>query len=120
MPSENVTKLMGELISARTVIEPQIEGWKDLQRTNIQPATKTVVDGELVRYNRRHKAINDAIGALETLNADGYPAMSNVEVSDSVMNDMLDQYKSIGAAVAKVGPEQANNLGIAGDAPVDK
>ena len=117
MPSENLLKLHDELIAARNVIEPQIEGLKDFQRLNIAPDTKVKVTETLDRYDRRAKRINEAVAALDNLNNDDFPNMPNVEVVQAVYADLAAQVSTIGAAFAKFDSEQAKSLGVTlGDA----
>lgn len=120
MTSENVTKLLTELIVARNVIEPQIEGLTDFQRLNIQPATKQVVGETLARFDKRAKRINEAVAALESLNMDSYPELPNIDATEEVLADLQAQVSTIGAAFSKFGPEKASTLGVTVGAPVDK
>lgn len=119
MSSENVQELLTELKLARAVLEPQIEGLKDYQRLNIQPDTKTKVDETLARFEQRAKLINEAIAALEKLDADAYPDVPVVSVVDAVFDDLRMQKATIGAAF-DLFSAQAETLGVKVGAPVEK
>lgn len=117
MPSENVEKLMQELLQARAVLEPQIEGLKDFARLNIGPVTKQKVTETDARFTKRAQRINEAVAALENLNADDFPSLPTVQVEQAIYDDLQAQVSTIAAAFGKFTGEKASTLGVTLGAP---
>ncbi len=101
MSSQNLLNLKTELLAAKAVIEPQIEGLHDFARLNIKPETATTVQEVTVDYERRLSVINNALDALGKLEEDKYPETPKEEVLSDVYKDLSDNVSTIQAAFAK-------------------
>lgn len=120
MPSENLVKLHDELVAARAVLDPQIEGLKDFERLNIQEATKAKVTETKLQFEARRDLISNAVNALDSLNGHGFPDTPNISVAQEIFANLKENVDTIGAAFSKFKPEQAVDLGVDVGSPVPK
>lgn len=104
MPSDKLTALQTEMATARAVIEPQIEGYRDFISLNIHPDTKAKVNEALQEADRRRSRIVEAQDALSRLNDDGYPTVPVHEVLKDVYTDLKANVDTIAAAFGKFAP----------------
>jgi len=117
VPSENLEKLKTELLVARAVIEPQIEGLADFLLLNIKEATKATVQVTHGAFVERHNRITLALDALQSLEGNLYPDTPEISVVQEVYADLAENVSTIAAAFAKFTNEQATNLGVSVGAP---
>lgn len=104
MPSQKLEDLKAELLAAKAVIVPQIEGLHDFARLNIKEGTKAKVDEAIVDFERRLGLIETALAALNGLSADNYPDVPTRSVLAEVYNDLNENVSTIEAAFAKFAP----------------
>lgn len=119
--------LSAELLAARDVVEPQLRGLADL----IVTTTSGALHDALVSVNaqRHHRddllkaalAARDAyIDALNVLEADGYPALPNVQIEASLLAEMQAEESDIDAAVAIFEGQAAAMISVHLGEPVPK
>lgn len=93
--------LLVELEAARDSIVPQIEGLNDYLSLNLKDETKQVVGSVKIAFMTRKEALDSAIEALESLKDNGYPAVDNQSVNQTVYDDLKENAETIEAALAK-------------------
>ena len=105
--------LSAELLAARAVLAPQLEGLADFERTSISPELAAKI--EEVRGARAHRdallqaaltARDSYIAALDALERDGYPALPNVQVQGSLFSELQEEQSNLQSAVAVFMLEQ--------------
>lgn len=96
--------LKAELLTAKTTIEPQIEGLHDFASLNLKPQTLESVKSATTDFQRRLDLIIAALAALDALAGDNYPAVAERDVVADVYNDLQDNVKTIEAAFSKFEP----------------
>lgn len=104
MPSQNLENLRTELLAAKQLLLPQIEGLHDFARLNIKPETQAKVQEAIVDFERRLGLINTALAALDGLSADNYPEVPTRSVLADVYNDLQENVTTIEAAFEKFAP----------------
>lgn len=99
--------LSAELMAARAVLAPQIRGLADLLTTTTSGDLHArIVDVNAMRHHRDDLlvaalAARDAyIAALGALEADGYPALPNVQIEPALLDEMRAEESDIESAVA--------------------
>jgi hypothetical protein len=96
-----------ELLGVKTVMEPELEGFKDFARLNINPDTAAAISTADADFTRRLKLINEVITALDALKADGYPTLDTRSVSSKVYDDLKANATTIEAALAMFADNEA-------------
>ena len=121
MSSPALKELVFELSAAKLNLVPIIEGYEDYLRLNIFPETKAIVQTALDDANRRLGLLDAALTALEALDADNYPEFSAKPVTDAIYADLLEQRRTIEAALGQFHPEnQAVTVTITPGTPEPK
>lgn len=116
----NLENLQTELLEAKAVIEPQIEGLHDFDRLNIKAETKSIVGSAIIDFERRLKLIDEALVSLNNLVGDSYPNVPQRDVAEAVYTDLEDQVKTVTAAFAKFAVnEEAVTATITAGTPRD-
>ncbi len=104
MPSQNLENLRSELLAAKAILLPQIEGLHDFARLNLKPETLAKVQEATVDFERRLERINTALAALDGLSSDNYPEVPTRSVLADVYNDLHENVTTIEAAFQKFAP----------------
>lgn len=113
--------LKAELLAAKALIKPQIEGLHDFDSLNLHAESKAVIDTAIVDYERRLGLINTALDALGALSGDGYPTMPVRAVPQKIFVDLEENVSTIEAAFAQFSSiGQAVNVIITAGTPVPK
>jgi len=121
MTSDLLNSFRDELLEAKRVITPQIEGLHDFARLNLHPDTAAIIEQAIVDFERRLGLINVALDALDGLTNDNYPNMDVRPVLDTIYSDLQDNVSTIEAAFAKFEPEhEARTVTISADTPEPK
>ena len=118
MSSQKLTALLDELTASRDQLAPELEGWRDFQRLNIEQPTLLVVSARIDVLTRRQEKINATIQVVIDLDGDGYPDLPPVEISPAVFSDLNNNVGTIGNAFGKVvKPEEAILATISAGSP---
>lgn len=97
------------------------EGLDDLQALDLGADAAKEVEDYATIYKRRVELLNESLGKLQLLVADGYPGLPIRQVSEAVYRDIAEQEASIAAAVKKFAPqEKADDLGLKAGPPEPK
>jgi len=75
-----------------------MEGLDDSSHLDILSETSASVRDATEAYQRRDQLLTDAIRAIEALIADGYPAAPKVQFSVVVVNDLVEQSRTVKVA----------------------
>jgi hypothetical protein len=119
--------LSAQLLAARAVLAPQIRGMGDFENTSISVELKSKL--EEVKSARVHRDVllaaalsarDTYIVALSNLEADGYPALPNVQVANSLLSEIKEEQDDLSAAIQVFVAEQAASMSIGLGAPVAK
>jgi hypothetical protein len=117
MESAKLIALKDELDVAISSIEPQIEGLEDFGRLNIQEEARAQITEVHGDFKRRLEKLKTAVAALEDLEEDGYPDLSNREVTEAIYGDLKEQTETLAAALGKFDIGKATDLGVTLDSP---
>jgi hypothetical protein len=113
-----------ELLGVKAVMEPELEGFKDFARLNINADTAAAISTADADFTRRLKLINEVITALDALKADGYPTLDTRTVSSAVYDDLKANAITIEAALAMFADNEAVKAvitpGVATEQPLAK
>jgi hypothetical protein len=118
--------LRAELLAALVLIDPQIRGLYDL--SHIPPSTDlgAIIAAELENMTRRRDLIVAVLGTLaagidarESLAADGYPAVKEVQVPEGLFLELKSEVADVEAAAA-LFEAMASTMTIEFGDPVDK
>ena len=121
MSSPLLKELIFELMAAKLTLEPIIEGYEDYLRLNIFSETKAIVQTALDASKQRLELITKALAALEALDQNGYPGLDPTPVTDAVYADLIEQRRTIEAALGQFHPEnQATTVIITPGTPEPK
>lgn len=113
--------LQAELLQARQVLSPQIEGLHDFARLNLKPETLTSVQAAMTDFERRLSLIEAALAALKNLADDQYPDVPQRDVLAGIYADLRDNVSSIEAAFSKFNAlGEAVTVVITPGTPVEK
>ena len=105
---------LDEITAERAEWAPVVEGHKDYQRLNLEGESPTAVAEAAHESHVLLEAMDNAIAALEALNAAGYPALEPFEVTPEVLADLQANAATINAALAQyTASEQATSLNLA-------
>lgn len=96
--------LKAELLAAKAVLEPEIEGLHDFARLNIKPETLAGVQSATTDFERRLQLIIAVLAALDALAADNYPDVPQRSVIEDIYEDLQDNVNTITAAFEKFTP----------------
>lgn len=100
MSSSAIAALRAELLAARSILLPQVQGFIDLKNIPFfSSSTQAEIEQELGDHVRRLALINDGLEALDSLEADGYPEMPLNSVPLPVIQELQAQQAAINAAV---------------------
>ena len=98
--------LRAEIQAALAVVQPQIRGLHDLLETDISPALKAVITSTVqARENRQNlllaviRGLDATLGALQNLDADGYPALPDVLLSVDEATELSGEKTDLEAAI---------------------
>lgn len=121
MSSPALKELIFELTAAKLSLVPIIEGYEDYLRLNIFPETKAIVQTALDAAKQRLVLIEQALAALEALDQNGYPGVDPMPVTDAVYADLMEQRRTLEAALGQFHPEsQATTVIITPGTPEPK
>lgn len=90
-----------ELQLALDEIQPQIRGMQDLMAVSLSAETLALVQTELTDRLRRESLLLAAIGALEALEADGYPELAPGAATAAAYEELQGQLADIQAAMGE-------------------
>lgn len=107
-----VPQTLTEINENLASLAPELEGWKDFARLNLQPETLAKVNEIIATYDRRILHLTSVKVALESLLGDDYPEFDVFEVGQEIYADLKANNDTIDAAFAKVAPLTANTLGL--------
>ena len=111
-----VEQAIAEILARLAEFAPVLEGLRDYQRLNLQPATQTEIADAIADYERRVAKLQATVAALQDLLADGHPDLPVREISQSALRDLQENASTIQAALAKFATNAATTLGLAGGA----
>ena len=121
MSDANLDNYKAELLAAKKLIVPQIEGLHDFSRLNLHPDTADIIAQAIVDFERRLALINTSLDSLDALNNDNYPTMDARLVLAGIYADLKDNVSTIEAAFGKFEPEpQAQTVTITAGTPETK
>lgn len=109
--------LTAELVAARAVLSPQEEGLAEFERMEVSSDLSAKL--QEVHAARAHRDAllqaalrkkDEYVAALDDLEADGYPALPNVMVPNSLLSELQEKEAFLKAAVAVF--EQERTIGI--------
>ena len=110
-----------ELLAAKTIITPQIEGLHDFARLNLHPDTANIIAQAIEDFERRLLLIDTSLDSLKGLQNDNYPNMDTRSVLSEIYSDLQDNVNTIEAAFGKFEPEpQAQSVTITAGPPEPK
>jgi hypothetical protein len=112
-----VDEALVEIDAALADIALPLEGLEDYLALDLGPEAKAIVQQVHDQYAQRQAFLVAAKTWLETLVADGYPALPVYDVSLTVMADLEAQQASIAAALAKFRVQAASELGLVSGVP---
>jgi hypothetical protein len=98
--------------------EDPIEGFDDFDALDIQSTTESFVHDRQTVYQRRRGLLETALAALQALKADGHPEIPILEIPQEAYADLVDQQRTINAALARFAPNVATSMTFA-DGPVE-
>lgn len=128
MPADVNPALRAELKAAQAVVVAQVRGLEDFINVSLSPEAKGVVQEQItVRSKRRDliaaviKALDAVMAALASLEVDGYPALSDAEISAGIFEEIKEQVRDMETAAGVFGgPAMASSINIMTGAPVAK
>jgi hypothetical protein len=88
-----------ELAQSLSDSAPQLEGLDDFLRLNLLPEAQAEVSSIRSRVQRRRDLETAAVSALNALLADGYPAAIVDRVTEVIFENLLEQQKTMQAAL---------------------
>ena len=110
--------LRAELNAALAVLAPQIRGLNDLSKTSISPDLLIQVEDQITARVRRQALIqavlnglDAALGELEALESDGYPALPTMAVVGSLFSELQEENSDLAAAVGVFSPVETISAG---------
>jgi len=96
--SDEFPKIEDDLL----VLHPELEGWRDLARTNISEEARNEVNARAIaRWTTRKNLMEAASGAIQALLNDGYPAPLEAKFSPLVLEELRGQRTTIDAALRR-------------------
>lgn len=114
-----IDDLSNQLVAAKTVILPEIEGLLDLLKLEISDDSRLAIVAIFQSFEHRRRLLESALAALSALSSDGYPALPPHEVSQVVLADLKRNLASIREAILQVTPE-AITVTITAGTPTEK
>src|SRR5882724_512239 len=110
-----------ELLAAKTIITPQIEGLHDFARLNLHPDTAAIIAQAIDDFERRLSLIDTSLDSLKGLQNDNYPNMDSRSVLSEIYSDLQANVSTIEAAFQKFEPEpEARTVTITAGTPESK
>jgi hypothetical protein len=117
--TDDVVALRAEINAALDVVVPQVRGLSDLLRTSLIAASQYEVERVLGLRRRREHLLNDVIGALDALDramesliADDYPNLPNVDVTGEAISDLAEERADLTSALSVFHLDRAARLVI--------
>lgn len=111
-------QLRAELNAALADLEPQIRGLHDLAAVSISADLIASVTQQIIEREYRRNLIttalarlDDAHDAMNTLEADGYPALPQATIIASQFNELQEQQTDLETAIA-LFREQASRMTV--------
>lgn len=112
--------LRAELVAANAVLAPQIRGLHDLALVSISPELAAEIAKQIAARERRRDLINGVIAlldgawqALNSLQADGYPALPTVPLQSALLSELRGEETDLDAAVGLFTAEPTITLDVA-------
>jgi hypothetical protein len=96
-----IAAALAEVEERLKLFDPQLEGLRDYERLNIQPATMEAVKAAIKAYEERIRLLHELENALKGLLADGSPDLPIFEVDAAVLSDLQENAATIAAALAR-------------------
>ena len=119
MASDPNPALRAELMAALGVLNPQIRGLSDLQRTSISGQLIAKIAEQISAREQRRDLVNavlsyldGALTALTALEGDGYPALPNTWLPSNLLAELQGEETALEAAVGLFIPEPAVSVGL--------
>jgi hypothetical protein len=82
---------LAELHVLKAQWEPELEGFRDFARLDIEPSSLVLVQERIALYERRLALVDAELARMEDLIEDGYPLIPPFEVPTSVQVDLAAQ-----------------------------
>jgi len=121
MISDALNSYKAELLEAKRIITPQIEGLNDFSMLDLHPDTAAIVAQVLEDFQRRLTLINTSLDSLDALLHDNYPNVEVRTVLSDVYSDLKANVATIEAAFAKFEAiAQAQSVEIKAGTPEPK
>lgn len=127
MAADPNPELREEVEAAKAVLKPQIRGLHDMALVSISHDLRQTVTDETVNRERRYEllqAVTDqldhVVNALNNLEADGYPALPNVQVPDSLLAELHEENADVDAAIGVFTARQASSVTVKFGEPTSK
>ena len=129
MASDSVTARRELFESGLAIVDPQIKGVMNKLNDDISAQLKAALSERLAVLQRRQGLINSSIAtqdaadaAVGVLEDDGFPALPNMEIPDSLIQEIreegvADDAAAAGFEVIALAASLSINLGIAADKP---
>ena len=128
MASDSVTERQASFEDGLAIVDPQIKGVQNKLNDNISAELKAALSDRLAVLQRRQSLIRSSIAtqdaadaAVNALEDDGFPELPNMEISDSLIQELQAEGAADDAAAAgfEVIPPAAN-MSISLGSPIDK
>ena len=128
MATDPAPALRAQLIADRDAMAPQIRGLPDIAATSVSADMIVAINQQLHIRQRRRDLINAVLemldgvtGALDLLEADGWPTPVSVStLSASLFEELRGEQSDVAAAVAVFKAEQAASIAVRLGDPVPK
>ena len=118
-----MSKVDEALVEIQQAIQDMVlplEVLEDYLSLDVSGETRGVLQQAHEQYLRRRSMLVNAWNALTSLVGDGYPTLEIPDVSLTVHADLLEQQKSIEAALSKFRSQPATGLNLEAETPQPK
>lgn len=103
MASAALDALVAEAKALRDKWLPILEGWRDYARLNMQPESIRLAQRAIEGYQAAINAIDQVPSMAIQLEQSGYPDGPTIEIPANVREDMLEQLRTLNAALGTTG-----------------
>lgn len=115
-----VTDALAEVDAALAAAVAPHEGLRDYNRLNLEAEAKAEVQEGILFFDTRVALLEEAKAALEALLGQGYPEVPVREIVPTAYADLVENRKTIDAALALFAAEQAQVLAMRTGTPEPK
>ena len=129
MASDSVTERQASFDAGLAIVDPQIKGVLNKLNDNISAQLKAALSERLAVLQKRQGLINSSLltqdaadAAVDALEDDGFPALPNMEIPDSLIQEIreegvADDAAAAGFEVIALATSLGINLGISAEKP---